>query len=201
VDQGLAELLVKRIGDQEHRRLGRDLQGGDRGQAGVEERQDRVRRGPRVLQDERREHPQVGIEHKEGGRVGCARTIRGPHRPLGVGKDQEAARASGENLRGHRRGATLHREERDGAVGAVGEGLSEAQQVVHPRGVIEEEDRGSPTRLGVETGRRAILAGQDKIRSSLTSAERSRRGRHGCPLHVACIGVWTRWVKAPTIRS
>ena len=86
---------------------------------------------------------------------------------------------------GHRRSATLHREERDGAGGAVGEGLSEAQQVVHRRGVIEEEDRGSPARVGVETGRRTILAGQDKIRSSLTSAERSRRGLHGCPLPVA----------------
>jgi len=84
------------------------------------------------------------------------------------------ARAFGENLRGHRRGATLHREERDGTVGAVGEGLSEAQQFVHILGVIEEEDRGSPARVGVETDRPAILAGQDKIRSSLTSAERSR---------------------------
>ena len=74
VDQGLAELLVKRVGDQEHRRLGGDLQGGDRGQAGVEESQDLVRRGPRVLQDERREHPQVGIEHKEEG-VSVARTM------------------------------------------------------------------------------------------------------------------------------
>src|SRR5439155_14343137 len=127
--------------------------------------------------------------------VGRARRICGPHCPLGVRKDQEAARASGDSLGGPRRVATLYREERDGAVGAVGEGLSEAQQVVHPRGVIEEEYRGSPARFGVETGRRAILAGQDKIRSSLTSAERSRRGRHGCPLHVACIGGWPRWVK------
>ena len=155
------------------------------GQGGVEERQDLVRRGPDVLQDERREHPQVGIEHKEGGRVGRARTIRSPHRPLGVCKDQEAARASGDNLRGHRRGATLHREERDAAVGAVGEGRSEAPQFVHVLGVIEEEYGGSPARFGVETGRRAILARQDKIRRSLTPAERSRRGMHGYPLRAA----------------
>ena len=145
-----------------------------------------MRRGSSVLQDERREHPQVGIEHKEG--VVSRPTIRSAPSPGGLQRPGKA-RASGENLGsspGYRCTAKS-----EIVLPAPSVRPQRSAQFVHTIGVRRGVLRVSRP-LWRRKGRRAILAGQDKIRNSLTSAERSRRGMHGCPLHVACVVCYCR---------